>query len=177
MLCVNSSRRFVASSYVQLFRVLISQSMYPVKWRQEWCGALYSGPGVCRGTSQCCSESEHWRGCSTDSPTSDGRQQSSCSLSPSGDPSLSSANLLIHTKNANMLHAWNIHWWRTKIWWLQFLPWTLKALRFPSDPWYLAHFYREACWLLVGITGPALTLIRSIFWNNYASSPTLIEAL
>ena len=102
---VNSLRRFVASSYVQLFRVLISQSMYPVKWWQEWCSALYPGPGVCRGTSQCCSESEHWRGCSTDSPTSDGRQQSSCSLSPSGDPSLSSANLLIHTKNANMLHA------------------------------------------------------------------------
>ena len=101
---VNSSRRFVATSYVQLFRVLISQSMYPVKCWQEWCGALYPGPGVCRGTSQCCSESEHWRGCSTDSPTSDGRQQSSCSLSPSGDPSLSSANLLIHTKNANILH-------------------------------------------------------------------------
>ena len=40
----------------------------------------------------------------TDSPTSDGRQQSSCSLSPSGDPSLSSANLLIQSKNANVLH-------------------------------------------------------------------------
>ena len=59
-----------------------------------WCPVPWY-PGVCRGTSQCCSESEHWRGCSTDSPTSDGRQQSSCSLSPSGDPSLSSANLLI----------------------------------------------------------------------------------
>ena len=65
---VKSSRRFVASSYVQLFRVLISQSMYPVKWWQEWCSALYPGPGVCRGTSQCCSESEHWRGCSLTHP-------------------------------------------------------------------------------------------------------------
>ena len=38
---VKSSQRFVASSCVQLFRVLISQSMYPVKWCWEagvvWC--------------------------------------------------------------------------------------------------------------------------------------------
>ena len=62
-------------------------------------GVVVPWPGVCRGTSQCCSESEHWRGCSTDSWASDGRQQPSCSLSPSGDLSLSSANLLTHTKN------------------------------------------------------------------------------
>ena len=140
---VNSSRRFVASSYVQLFRVLISQSMYPVKWWQEWCSALYPGTLGCAGEHLNAAVSQNIGAAapSTDSPTSDGRQQSSCSLSPSGDPSLSSANLLIHTENANVLHAWNIHLWRTKIWWLQFLPWTLKALRFPSDPWYLAHFY------------------------------------
>ena len=61
-------------------------------------GVVVPWPGVCRGTSQCCSESEHWRGCSTDSWASDGRQQPSCSLSPSGDLSLSSANLLTDTK-------------------------------------------------------------------------------
>ena len=50
---VNSLRRFVASSCVHLFRVLISQSMYPVKWWQEWSGGTlvpwYPGTLGCAG--------------------------------------------------------------------------------------------------------------------------------
>ena len=104
---VKSSRMFVASSCVQLFRVLISQSMYPVKWCWE-AGAVWWCPGQgCAGEHLNAAVSQN---IGAAAPLTHGHQmaashqQPSCSLSPSGDLSLSSANLLTDNKNANILH-------------------------------------------------------------------------
>ena len=175
---MNSSRRFVASSYVQLFRVLISQSMYPVKWWQEWCGALYPGTLGCAGEHLNAAVSQN---IGAAAPLTHPHQMAASS--PHAlyhQVETHHCHLLICSYIVKMLiccmheifidegrrydgYSFYLELWK---------PWGFHLI---LDIWHI--FYREACWLLVGITGPALTLIRSIFWNNYASSPTLIEAL